>query len=130
MVEKNTSILNRLSEKRSEMVAFSRLMNNPKLDADGLIEKILIAPDVVEDKEVIVVQDTTELNYQDHINYLDLEDRELGPTGDNSEMGFFLHPNLVIDQSTKVGLGFSCIKIWNRNINKLSKKNGNIENNP
>ncbi len=122
MVEKNTSILNRLSERRSEMVAFSRLMNNPKLQADGLIEKILISPDVVEGREVIVVQDTTEFNYQDHIHYLNLQDGELGPTGNNMDMGFFLHPGLVIDQSTKVGLGFSYIKIWNRDIHKMSKE--------
>lgn len=116
-----------MADNRSELVAYSRFLNNPKLKAAELIEQILIPSGFIENKDVLVIQDTTELNYQDHINYLDLSDNELGPTGNDTEMGFFVHPGLVVDTETGVSMGFSSIKIWNRRIDKLKKEERNYK---
>jgi hypothetical protein len=124
---KTTSKINRMADNRSELVAYSRFLNNPKLKAAELIEQILIPSGFIENKDVLVIQDTTELNYQDHINYLDLSDNELGPTGNDTEMGFFVHPGLVVDTETGISMGFSSIKIWNRRIDKLKKEERNYK---
>jgi hypothetical protein len=119
-----------MAESRSELVAYSRFLNNPKLKPDELIEQILIPSGLIKNKDVLVIQDTTELNYQDHINYLDLSDNELGPTGNNIDMGFFTHPGLVVDAETGISMGFSFIKIWNRSIDKISKVGRNYNTQP
>lgn len=118
---KTTGKINKMADSRAELVGFSRLLNNPKIKPEELINQILIPSDFVKDLDVLVINDTTELNYQDHINYLNLDDNELGPTGNNIDLGFFLHPGLVINEQTGVNIGFSYIKIWNRKIGKLDK---------
>lgn len=110
-----------MADNRSELVAYSRLLNNPKLKTDEMIEQILLPPEAVENKDVLVMQDTSEINYQKHINYLDLSDNELGPTGNDKDVGFFVHPGLVVDVETGVSIGFSFIKIWNRRFDKKKK---------
>lgn len=116
-----------MADKRSELVAYSRLLSNPKIKADDLIGQIILPSKFAENKDVLVIQDTTEFNYQAHINYLDLSDHELGPTGKDNNMGFFVHPGLVIDAETGVNMGFSYIKVWNRQINKLNKEARNYK---
>jgi hypothetical protein len=121
MITKTTGKICKMADNRAELVAYSRFMNNHKLKVGELIEQILIPPILVENKDVLVIQDTSELNYQDHINYLDLTDNELGPTGSDKDMGFFVHPGLVVDTSTGISMGFSYINIWNRQVDKLKK---------
>lgn len=121
MIRKTTGKICKIADNRAELVAYSRFLNNHKLKVGELIEQILIPPKLVESKDVLVIQDTSELNYQDHINYLDLSDNELGPTGSDKDMGFFVHPGLVVDTSTGISMGFSYINIWNRQVDKLKK---------
>lgn len=79
MISKTTGKICKLADNRAELVGYSRFLNNPKLKAAELIEQILIPSGLVKNMDVLVIQDTTELNYQDHINYLDLSDNELAP---------------------------------------------------
>jgi hypothetical protein len=121
MMSKTTGKITKMADKRSELVAYSRFLNNSKLKSQELIGQILIPPTLVENKDVLLIQDTTELNYQDHINYLDLTDNELGPTGNDKDMGFFIHPGMIVDTETGICMGYSYINIWNRRIDKLKK---------
>jgi len=73
------------------------------------------------DKHVLVVNDTTEFNYADHAAYLSKTDSDLGPTTKNDDIGFFLHPGIAVDTENGLSLGFSYIKIWNRNWDKKDK---------
>jgi hypothetical protein len=119
-----------MANNRSELVAYSRLVNNPKIKLPELVEQVLVPPEEVRGKEVLVIQDTTEFNYHDHINYLDLSDGELGPTVKDDNMGFFVHPGMVVDVETGISLGYSYFKIWNRSIGKLSKAQRNYQSLP
>lgn len=121
MMSKTTGTICKLADNRAELVAYSRFLNNSKLKANELIDQILIPPVFVENMDILVIQDTSEFNYQGHINYLDLSDNELGPTGSDKDMGFFIHPGLVVDIKTGISMGFSSIKIWNRGIDKMDK---------
>ena len=123
MIEKNTIILNQLANGRSELVGFSRLLSNDKITHDKLIESAVEhCSKQVEDRNVLVINDTTGFDFGDHHNYLDEEDDQLGPMCNEGEMGFYLHPGLVLDAEDEIGLGFSYIKIWNRKPDQGNKK--------
>ena len=76
---------------------------------------------VSEGLHLLVLNDTTECNYEKHRNYLDEKDKELGPVGNDKDIGFFCHPGMVINAANGVSLGFSYLKIWNRKFNKKNK---------
>ena len=131
MIEKNTIILNQLSQGRADLVGFSRFLSNDKITPEKLIESAVArCSQVVKDKHVLVLNDTTEFNFEDHINFLDRDDEHLGPTGNDKDIGFFLHPGLVVDAEQCIGLGFSYIKIWNRRYDKLDKRERNYSQQP
>lgn len=97
------------------MVGFCRFLRNDKVSIEKLIESAVRRCDTLSaNREVLVLSDTSEFNFKDHNHFLSREDQDLGPGGNPDDVGFFLHPGLVIDAEEGVGLGFSYIKIWNR----------------
>jgi len=127
-MQKNTVILNRLSEDRADLMGLSRFLNNDAVHwqevAKANIER---TEKLVKGKHVLVLNDTSEINYQHHANYLSRSDSELGPTGNNTDIGFFIHPGLVVDAELGIGLGFSYLKIWNRSWDKATTKQRNYK---
>jgi hypothetical protein len=122
MLDKNTIILNQLAQGRADLVGFSRFLSNEKTIPEKITESAIArCSSLVKGKHVLVLNDTTEFNFEDHINFLDRNDDHLGPTGNNKDIGFFLHPGLVVDAQEGIGLGFSYIKIWNRRYDKVDK---------
>ena len=131
MLDKNTVILNQLAQGRADLVGYSRFLSNQKIKDSSLVDSAVArCAGQVEDKHVLVLNDTTEINFEGHINFLDRQDQHLGPTGNNVDIGFFLHPGLVLDAEQGMGLGFSYIKIWNRRYDKLAKQERNYKNQP
>jgi hypothetical protein len=72
-------------------------------------------------KDVLVVTDTTEINLKNHSNRL-TRNTGIGLTGNNKDLGFFLHSSLVLDANSETVLGFSDIQLWERPEDKISKK--------
>lgn len=129
MLEKITVVINQLSENRADTVGLCRYVNNEAITMENLIsEQIKKVNALSVDKHVLVVNDTTEINYQSHINYLDKADLDLGPVGNNVDIGYFLHPGLVIDPTLAMSIGFSSIHIWNRKWDKQSKEQRDYQN--
>lgn len=73
-------------------------------------------------RQALVIQDTSEINYEHHAGYLDRGDADLGPTGNDKDIGFFLHPNIVLDRETGLLLGASDVYLWNRRYDKQDKQ--------
>jgi hypothetical protein len=69
--------------------------------------------DLVSDRHLIVIQDTTSFNFNCHYHRLK-KDTGLGPIEDNFTLGFFLHASLVVDAFTDTVLGLSDIQLWHR----------------
>lgn len=68
---------------------------------------------VEEGKHYLVIQDTTQPNFQH--NHKNIHNREgLGVIGDGKSLGFFLHPSLVVGADDGRVLGFSHIINWSR----------------
>lgn len=80
----------------------------------------------VEGKHVLAISDSSEINLQSHAGRLKLE--ELGVVGNNTDVGFFIHPTLVLDAQNGFPLGLSTVQIWSRAIDHASKHERNYQN--
>lgn len=128
---KLTVIVNRLAKNRSEIVGIGRLLAHDKVSEEALIEEMVerCGKNVVR-KHVLAIQDTTEINYALHQGKLSKDDPDLGPVGNNKDIGFFLHPMLVLDALDAFPLGVASVKIWNRKWDKETKVERNYKNQP
>lgn len=131
MGKKNTVILNQLAERRSDLVGFSRFLSNDKITPDTLVRSAIHrCNELAKGRHVLVINDTTDFNFRDHQNFLDPSDEHLGPMSNEGDMGFYLHPGLVIDAEHEMSLGFSAIKIWNRAHGQKNKHERNYISQP
>ena len=104
--EKGTVVLNRLADNPAESIAYSRFLNNESVSISELREEsVARCNQVCEGRHVLCIQDTTEMNFQSHAGKLKDSDPDLGPVGNNSDIGFFLHPSVVVDSQREFPLG-------------------------
>lgn len=68
-------------------------------------------------RHLLVIQDTTEINLENHSGRLKPQSG-LGPTGNDKDVGFFLHPSLVVDADRLTPLGFSSVDLYHRDWDK------------
>jgi hypothetical protein len=121
-LNKGTAVLHQSMKSRRDYVGACRFFNNPNVTYEEIIQPVIEQTSAsVSGRCLIVGQDTSEINYEDHINYLDKEDKELGPVGNNEDIGFFLHPSIVIDEESEILAGISDMHIWNRRFDKGDK---------
>lgn len=103
------------------MMGFRRWLRNEKVNESSLISAITQhCQQYVSGRDIICIQDTTEYNYNHRRNGR-LNEDELGPVGNNIDVGFFAHPTMVIDLDTSQSLGFSAMEVWTRDKDKLDK---------
>ena len=108
------------------MIAAYRFFNNDTIAMEALQDALVdpIAPQV-EGKHVLCIQDTTEINYTAHSGRLKASDPDLGPVNNDRDVGFFLHPSLVLEAESGFALGFALgfadVHLWNRRWDTLDK---------
>ncbi|MHC5780074.1 MAG: hypothetical protein ACYTXP_40950, partial [Nostoc sp.] len=66
---------------------------------------------------VLAISDSSEINLQSHAGRLSLSG--LGVVGNNTDVGFYIHPTLVLDGESGFPLGLSTVKLWSREINHV-----------
>ena len=109
------STISKLSSSRAEQIGYYRLLENEKLTEDGLIKELTSrVSSLVAGRDVLCVQDTSEINVSGNKNRLQA-DSGLGKS-DNADNAtcFKIHPGLVLDAQSLCPLGFSAIKIFHR----------------
>jgi hypothetical protein len=117
-----TAILNQLSDSHAENMAYSRFFNNSSVSYTSLVKSSQQkVNELSRGKHILCLQDTSEINYEKHRNFFHLDDEDLGPVGNNKDIGFFLHPMLAVDANGYFPLGFSSIHCWNRRFDKQDK---------
>lgn len=84
--------------------------NNNIGKADIVNNMFLNCQNCVEDKSVLCIQDTSEVNLYNHRNRIKKDEY----IGLNGSLGFLIHPSFVLDSETFTPYGFSDVKIWNR----------------
>ena len=111
MLEKQTICLRQLGKNRAEEVKFGRWLSNKKVTQEELIRTITHKTNqLVSKKHVLAIQDTTEINYQDHEKRV----KGLGTVGNGTDLGLFLHPMLILDAEEETCLGLGAITNWIR----------------
>jgi hypothetical protein len=125
LLNRGNSILNRLfansvysirqlASSDSEAKAMYRFFQNNNVSETDIIRNMSSnCVGCVENKSVLCIQDTSEINLRNHKNRIKKDD-SIGPIQDSLGLGFFIHPSFVLDSETLMPYGFSDIKIWNR----------------
>lgn len=101
----------RSSRDRAQQIGATRFLRNPKVTKEEMLETAAqrtVA--AAAGKHVLVIQDTSEINYQAKA----MRKRGLGKVGNGEDVGLFVHPALAIDANTGVALGLVGATIWRR----------------
>lgn len=61
---------------------------------------------------VLLLEDTTELNYHSHNGRLKVNDRDLGVISDNASTGLYVHPCLALEAASGFPIGYSHMKLY------------------
>lgn len=112
MLEKQTVCLRQLGEDRAGEIRLGRWLANEQVGMGELIENITSKslPETRE-RHILGIQDTTEINYQAHAGRIT---GGLGTVGNGKDIGFFIHPMLLVDAELETCLGLGAIKAWVR----------------
>ena len=119
MVERNTVCLRQLSDDRATQRRFQRLLKSPKVTTPEITR---VSGDrtarAAAGREVLAIQDTSELNYTAHI----LSTDGLGKLSGNKGRGLFIHPTLVVDAKSHACLGVVHQTVWVRDVDAPKKQ--------
>jgi hypothetical protein len=111
MIEQQEVCMRKLGKNASGARKIQRFFANDKVKLEELSESVSSKiGEQVEGLHVLVIQDTSEINYQRHVN----RTHGLGPVGNGKDIGFFLHPGLVVNAKDSTCLGLSSVMSWQR----------------
>jgi hypothetical protein len=113
MKQAQTVIIRQISRNRAEQIAYYRYLENEQVTLSELIRSLADhCQEQVGGRHVLAISDTSEINLQAHQGRLKPEG--LGVVGNNKDVGFFIHPTLVMDAENGFPLGLSNVQIWTR----------------
>ena len=116
-----SSSIHEMSYNEAEQKGAYRFLSNDNVEEKILIDTAIEKSNYLcKEKDVLVLQDTSEINVDNHRNRLKAGNG-IGLTGNNKDLGFFLHGSLVLDASSETLLGYSNIQLWHRQEDKLDK---------
>jgi hypothetical protein len=115
--------IRQITQSDSEAKAIYRFLQNDNVSEDDIIKNMSSnCISSCTNKVVLCIQDTSEVNLYNHKNRVK-KDQYIGTTNAaKGGIGFLIHPSFVIDAETLVPYGFCDVKIWNRPLDKLTKK--------
>lgn len=120
MLQWRTVSIRALSKDWAEQMAYYRWLENPSVSLSSLTESLAEhCRHQVKGRHVLAISDTSEINLQAHAGRLKPEG--LGVVGNNRDIGFFLHPTLIVDSTDGMPLGLSHVQLWTRPAERPSK---------
>lgn len=122
MIEAKSAIIEQFAPTHAEAVAAARFFHNDNVEQAHLLrasqQRLRQA---AAGKHVLLLQDTTEVNYSAHSGALRYRDPDLGPLAYAQDVGFFFHPSLALDAATGFPLGLAEVLLWNRSWHRPDK---------
>lgn len=113
-------MIRQISWNRAEQVGYYRFLENEQVSVSELGRSLSDhCQQQVEGRHVLSISDTSEINLQAHKGRLKPEG--LGVVGNNTDVGFFIHPTLAVDAESGFPLGISNIQVWTRSPERLKK---------
>ncbi len=122
MLDFGNVVVNKFCLTHPDRIGAYRMLGNDSIDYTDLAEGIYRScRNNEQGSHYLCIQDTTEINFTNHLNRLSREDEEMGPVRNRGHAGFFCHPVLVIDAFLQIPIGISSIDIWNRKWDGLNR---------
>lgn len=111
MRARRTVCLRRLGDGHAGEVRYSRFLNSRHVtSAEMLATAATHCAGRVAGRHVLAIQDSSEINYQAHAGRC----RGLGLASNGSDLGFFIHPCLVVDAAHGGIIGLAGGRVWKR----------------
>jgi hypothetical protein len=99
MVEYQSVNIRQISKNRAEQIANYRFLENDNVTISELTKSLSDhCQQNVAGQHVLAISDTSEINLQSHKGRL--KEQGLGVVGNNKDVGFFIHPTLVLNAET------------------------------
>jgi hypothetical protein len=118
--------IRQISKNRAEQVGYYRFLENENVTVGELVRSLSEqCVSHVEGKHILAISDTSEINLQSHIGRL--KALGVGVVGNNTDVGFYIHPTLVLDAENGFPLGISTVKLWTRDMNHQDKHQRNYQ---
>lgn len=96
MLAERSVCLRRLGAGHAGEVRYSRLLNSPRVTTREMFATTAAhCASRAIGRHLLAIQDSSEINYQAHAGRA----KGLGPVGNGTDLGFFIHPVLVVDAS-------------------------------
>ena len=111
IVATGSLVVREIGGDRNGEMAAHRVLGTDKLDVDAIL-----APHVARTVEaarghfIVAAQDTTEINFAGR----EARRQGLGPAGNGTAKGFFIHPVIAVDADSEAVLGVVGARIWTR----------------
>jgi hypothetical protein len=123
MWESQSSIINHWEGGRNDAAAAERFFKNGSAGLDEIIEDITsrCSESCPEGGHVLLIQDTTEYNYNSIEGRLKARDPDIGVLSDNKSTGIFAHPGLAANADTEMPIGLAHIKLYTYPFERESK---------
>jgi hypothetical protein len=126
-----TAVLNRCGFNKADQVGCQRFMNNERvLEKDLLAD--LVAPCLAHPPvdHVLVIQDTSQYNFDTFEGRFADDDEHIGVLGDNKTLGLFAHTALAVDAGTGIPIGFADLKLYQYASQRMDKKERKYQSQP
>jgi hypothetical protein len=121
--------IRQISRNRAEQVAYYRFLENENVTVGELVPSLSDHCMLqVEGKHILAISDSSEINLQSHVGRL--KAKGLGVVGNNTDVGFYIHPTLILDAENGFPLGLSTVQLWTRGIDHADKHQRNYQNLP
>lgn len=129
MLQHQSVNIRQISQNRAEQVGYYRFLGNEKVRVSELVRSVADqCQQQVEGLHVLSISDTSEINLQAHRGRLKPDG--VGVVGNNRDVGFFIHPTLVLNAETGLSLGLSAIHLWSRDLEHADKHQRSYQNLP
>lgn len=111
-----TPVIRQLAKGTNEKKAFHRMLDNKRLTVEQVATYTYADTirQLKEDRDYVLFQDTTQLNYNRNRHLFDKDDPHLGVIGDNKSIGFFAHAIAAMDVQSGNVLGLASTHLWRR----------------
>ena len=120
MLEQQSVNIRQISHNRAEQVGYYRFLENEQVSVTEIVRSVADhCQQQVEGLHVLSISDTSEINLQAHVGRLNPQG--LGVVGNNRDIGFFIHPTLVLNAQSGFPLGISAVHLWTRAFDHADK---------
>ncbi|WP_414622894.1 IS4 family transposase [Calothrix sp. CCY 0018] len=129
MGKHNYVSISQISNNRAEQVGYYRFLENKNVKVGELVQSLSDHCMLqVEEKHILAISDSSEINLQSHAGRLKAEG--VGVVGNNTDIGFYIHPTLILDAENGFPLGLSTVQLWTRDKDHASKHERNYYKQP